>query len=262
MGFGPDLQAAWRAIPRRDRVAVLSSLFGVAALSWIYLIRASTRMGGGSTPMALMEIRPWEPVDFALILLMWTIMMVGMMLPTAAPATMMYAAVARKAARDGKVVAPTIVFVSGYVGLWTLFSVLATSAQWGLDQAALFSPMMVTTSPAIGAGLLVAAGAYQLTPIKHACLDHCRSPAHFLSAHWRPGVAGAFRMGLEHGTFCVGCCWVLMGLPLPRRRDEPPVDRGDLCLRLDGESVTGVAVQGVGSADWMDHDSGRRSSSG
>jgi predicted metal-binding membrane protein len=211
VGFALDLQA-WRAIPRRDRVAVLCSLFGVAVLAWIYLIRASARMGGDGAPMEMMEIRPWDLADFGLIFIMWTIMMVGMMLPSAAPATMMYAAVTRKAARDGNVVPPTMVFVSGYVALWTLFSVLATSAQWGLDRAALLSPMMVTTSPAVGASLLVAAGVYQLTPIKRACLDHCRSPAHFLAGHWRPGVAGAFRMGLEHGAFCVGCCWVLMGL--------------------------------------------------
>ena len=122
------------------------------------------------------------------------------------------ATVARKAAKHGTPLAPAAIFVSGYVAMWTLFSAAATIAQWGLDEAALLSPMMVTTSPALGAGLLIAAGLYQLTPVKKACLRHCRAPAYFISEHWRPGASGAFRMGLEHGAFCLGCCWVLMGL--------------------------------------------------
>lgn len=195
----------------RDRLAVLTALVGVTALAWIYLFRMSAGMKP-LTPMEIMVVRPWDLVDFGLIFLMWAIMMVGMMVPTAAPMTMMYAAVARKAARDQTPVPPTLVFASGYVVLWTLFSVIASLAQWGFDQAAMLSPMMVATSPALGGGLLLVAGAYELTPFKRVCLDHCRSPVHFLSAHWRPGVAGAFRMGVEHGAFCVGCCWALMGL--------------------------------------------------
>ncbi|MCH6559516.1 DUF2182 domain-containing protein, partial [candidate division KSB1 bacterium] len=93
-----------------------------------------------------------------------------------------------------------------------VFSIGATVAQFALDQAALLSPRLVSTSPALGALLLVAAGLYQFTPLKTVCLDHCRSPVHFISEHWRPGSVGAFRMGIEHGAYCLGCCWVLMGL--------------------------------------------------
>jgi len=192
-------------------MAVVSALTGVTAVAWLHLWRLSGDMDP-SAPMAMMEIRPWAPVDFGLTALMWAIMMVGMMVPTAAPMTLTYAAVARKAARGQTPVPAAMVFTSGYVVLWTIFSVFAALAQWGLDQAAVLSPMMVTTSPVLGAGLLIVAGTYQLTPFKGVCLDHCRSPAHFLSAHWRPGVGGAFRMGMEHGAFCVGCCWALMGL--------------------------------------------------
>lgn len=160
----------------------------------------------------MVRLRAWGSSDFLFIFLMWTIMMVGMMVPTAIPTTLVYSAVARKAAGQGAVVAPTLVFVAGYVTVWTMFSLGATLAQWGLDRAALLSPMMVTTSPAIGASLLIVAGLYQLTPLKRACLSHCRSPAHFISAHWRPSTSGAFRMGIEHGTYCLGCCWLLMGL--------------------------------------------------
>jgi predicted metal-binding membrane protein len=205
----PEVRA-WRSIPRLDRLGVVSALVGATTLA--YLFRLADGMTGSAGPMAAMQVRPWAVADFVLIFLMWAIMMVGMMVPSAAPTVMMYAAIARKAARDQTVVPPTVVFVSGYIALWTLFCVVATLAQWGLDQAALLSPMMVTTSPAIGSGLLIAAGAYQITPFKRACLNHCRSPAHFLATHWRAGMTGAFRMGLEHGAFCVGCCWVLMGL--------------------------------------------------
>ena len=195
---------------RRDRLVIVAALVGTTVLAWVYLIRESVGMAAPSTEMV--RLRSWDTTDFALIFLMWAMMMIGMMVPSATPTTMMYAGIARKAEREKAVVAPTVVFVSGYVVLWTLFSALATIAQWGLDQAALLSPMMVMTSPMIGATLLIAAGIYQASPIKLVCLEHCRSPAHFLSRHWRPGITGAFRMGLEHGVFCVGCCWVLMGL--------------------------------------------------
>jgi predicted metal-binding membrane protein len=143
---------------------------------------------------------------------MWVVMMVAMMVPTAAPMTLLYAAVARKAATQHNPLAPTSVFVAGYIAMWTIFALVATLAQHALDQAALLSPMMVSTSPRFGAALLIAAGVYQFTPLKNACLRNCRAPAHFLSRYWRTGNLGAFRMGLRLGTFCVGCCWILMGL--------------------------------------------------
>src|SRR6267378_527319 len=96
--------------------------------------------------------------------------------------------------------------------MWTIFSLVATFAQHALDQAALLSPMMSSNSAAFGAALLIAAGVYQLTPLKNACLRNCRAPAHFLSRYWRTGNLGAFRMGLRLGAYCVGCCWILMGL--------------------------------------------------
>ena len=197
---------------RRDRLVVLGSLGAVTALAWAYLVWSAAKMTGTAAPMDMMGLRPWAFADFLLVFLMWTIMMVGMMVPTATPMTLIYAAVARKAEGQGTVVAPTSTFVSGYVAVWTLFSLVATIAQWGLDRAALLSPMMVATSPALGAALLIAAGIYQLTPAKTACLIRCQSPIHFIAQHWRPGVRGAFRMGFQHGAFCLGCCWLLMGL--------------------------------------------------
>ena len=120
--------------------------------------------------------------------------------------------VRRRGRERGQHFAPGGIFVAGYIIVWTGFSVVATMLQWALDAAALLSPMMVSSSPALGGALLIAAGLYQWTPIKDVCLRHCRSPLAFVTTAWRPGAWGALRMGLEHGAFCVGCCWVLMGL--------------------------------------------------
>jgi predicted metal-binding membrane protein len=172
-------------------------------------------MGGPSLgPMmeSIAGVQPWTTTEFALRLAMWAVMMVAMMLPTAAPTTLLYAAVARKAATQHTPLASTSVFASGYLAMWTIFSFVATIAQHALDQAALLSPMMVSKSPGLGAALLIAAGVYQLTPFKNACLRNCRAPAHFLSRYWRTGKLGAFRMGLRLGAYCVGCCSILMGL--------------------------------------------------
>ena len=161
---------------------------------------------------SVVHVQAWTATEFGVILLIWAVMMVAMMVPTAAPMTLVYAAVARKAAREDHPVAPTFVFVAGYLAIWILFSVAATAAQSGLDQLALLSPAMVSASPVLGGGLLIGAGVYELTPYKQTCLAHCRAPAHFISQRWRGGFAGAFRMGLELGTYCLGCCWILMGL--------------------------------------------------
>jgi predicted metal-binding membrane protein len=140
------------------------------------------------------------------------VMMVAMMVPSAVPMTLVYAAVARKAAREDRPVAPTSTFVSGYLVIWGVFALAATGAQMGLDGLSLLSPAMASASPLLGAGLLIAAGVYELTPLKHACLAQCRAPAHFIARHWRGGFTGAFRMGLALGAYCLGCCWILMGL--------------------------------------------------
>lgn len=204
---------------RRDRLAVLVGLAALIAAAWLYLVvegRASMQMSGsmGIASGSMFHLRAWTALTFGLGLVMWTAMMVAMMVPTAVPMTLVYAAVARKAQRQGSPIAPTFVFVAGYVVMWVLFSVAATGAQAGLDRLALLSPHMRATSPVLGSVILIAVGIYQLSPVKQACLSHCRAPAHFISQHWRPGPTGALRMGLEHGAYCLGCCWILMALLL------------------------------------------------
>ncbi len=201
----------------RDRMAIVFSLAGVTALAWVYLLvlaGSMSSMGAGDSDMTrtIMAPRPWKMVDGLFMFVMWAIMMVGMMLPSAAPMTLLYAGMVRKAERQGTPMAPTAAFVSGYLAMWCLFSVVATLAQWGLHEAAMLSPMMMAKNQVFSAALLIVAGVYQLSPWKTVCLDHCRAPAHFIAEHWRPGASGAFRLGLHHGAFCLGCCWALMGL--------------------------------------------------
>ena len=198
-------------LPRRDFLAITASLAGVTLLAWIYLVKMARDMSSPeSLCMAAMQIQHWSMSYFWMMFWMWAVMMVGMMVPSAAPMILIYAAVARKAGKQGTPVAPAGAFALGYIFMWTVFSLLVTLAQWQLDRAALLSPMMVANSPRFGAGLLIAAGVYQWLPVKDRCLQHCRSPFHFISNHWQPGVWGAFRMGISHGAFCIGCCWVLM----------------------------------------------------
>jgi predicted metal-binding membrane protein len=201
-------------LPRRDRITILSALIAVSVLAWAYVLYLWATMPGmhAMAPADVIQLQPWTPLDFMLMVVMWAIMMVGMMLPSAAPMTLLYGGMVRKAERQGTPMAPIASFVSGYLAMWGLFSVGATLVQWGLHEAAMLSSMMMAKSQVLGATLLIVAGVYQLTPWKTVCLDHCRSPVHFISEHWRPGASGAFRLGLYHGAFCLGCCWALMGL--------------------------------------------------
>lgn len=200
---------------------VIAGLTAVTLLAWAYLLLAARGMGGtvgtdGWTISGLLMPRAqdWGSVDLLLLFAMWVIMMVAMMVPSVAPFVLMFARLRRKKADVGsvEVVGSAGILLLGYLVAWTGFSVLATLAQWALHRTALVSPMMVSASPVLGGLLLVAAGIFQLTPLKRACLVHCRSPLSFLMAHWRPGRRGAFAMGWKHGIYCVGCCWMLMTL--------------------------------------------------
>ncbi len=205
------------AVLKRDRAIVVAGLAGIGAVSWLYILGgAGMDMGAmqdaGMKAGAMAMPASWTPGYAGLMLAMWWVMMVAMMLPSAAPMMLLYAALMRKERARGGVHVATWNFAAGYLAAWGGFSIVAVVLQWGLERLLLLSPMMATTSMALGGGLLVAAGIYQLTPLKHACLRHCRSPVAFLAEHWRPGATGAFRTGLEHGLFCLGCCWVLMAL--------------------------------------------------
>jgi predicted metal-binding membrane protein len=203
-----------RSLPWRTRLIILAMMATITLLSWAYLVDMALNMKNmmAAAKMPMMAPQAWSLSYFFSMLLMWVIMMVGMMVPTAIPMTLIYAAIGRKAALDGTTIAPTTIFITGYLVIWSLFSIGATLAQWGLDRSGLLSSMMATNSLVLGGILFIAAGLYQLSPFKNACLNHCRSPIDFISQNWKSGPGGAFKMGIIHGAYCLGCCWILMCL--------------------------------------------------
>jgi len=191
----PDLT---NRILRHEREIVALAIALVVALCWWFLATGA----GLDEHMAMPAMRP----PFAALVLMWWLMMLAMMLPSTAPMVLLYARV-REHHGVGQPVVQPVVFASGYIAVWLLFSVAAAAAQqWLAGSAMMFADRRV------GSALLIGAGLYQLSPLKSACLSSCRSPAQFLSRHWRPGFSGAVRLGVLHGAYCVGCCWLLMAL--------------------------------------------------
>jgi predicted metal-binding membrane protein len=212
---------------RRDRWIVLGGLTAITLLSWVYILTgAGTGMSAKSMTRAWlfphrMTAMPFHPAGWTLtywiiMLLMWWVMMIAMMTPSAAPMILLYARAMRYAQGAGQLgngVVPAAAFASGYLLTWFGFSLFATLLQRGLEVSGGISAMwMASTNAGLSAIILILAGIYQLSPWKHRCLSHCRNPAEFLTHHRRSGRLGAVRMGMEHGAFCVGCCWVLMAL--------------------------------------------------
>jgi predicted metal-binding membrane protein len=208
----------------KDRIITIAGLTALTLLSWVWLLTGagadmnSLSMVTFQFPPPVMDgmTMSWSIGYGMLMLTMWWIMMIAMMVPSAAPMILLYGRVARHAQNKGQIeqgVLPTFVFVLGYLTIWFGFSALATAAQWGLERTGLMHHLLMwSTSTALTALLLLAAGLYQLTPLKRVCLEHCRFPADYLSTHWRHGRSGAFKMGITHGAYCLGCCWLLMAL--------------------------------------------------
>ncbi|MFV1998594.1 MAG: DUF2182 domain-containing protein [Acidiferrobacterales bacterium] len=193
-----------------DQYLIATSLVTLVALAWAYLLVLDINMRG--MPNMVSGIHPWTPADFVMMFMMWSVMMFAMMIPSAMRSVLVFARIHTTGEHQDPVVTPALVFAFGYIVIWILFSSLATTLQWVLEMAALLSPMMVVASGSLGAALLIAAGIYQLTPLKNSCLKHCQSPAMFMAAHYKKGMRGAFQLGLTHGVYCLGCCWLLMGL--------------------------------------------------
>ena len=205
------------ALSRRDRVLLASCITLLTALAWAYLFHLHRRMAPateGDSMMGTMSMamsQPWGAGDVLVTFVMWAVMMVGMMTPSAYPVLALFAAAHRRRAEPGVPQAVSS-FGLGYLAVWLGFSAGATVAQWALHEAALLSSTMATSSRPLAGAVLVAAGAYQLTPLKGGCLTRCQSPLGFLMSHWRDGASGALRMGFRHGVYCLGCCWAVMGV--------------------------------------------------
>jgi predicted metal-binding membrane protein len=219
-------QPAFRRLTH-DQFLVLVCLAAISLLAWTYLIRlghsipgmAMNGAGPSADEMAGMEMDgmataslAWQLPNFALVAVMWAVMMAGMMLPSAAPVILQYSASrgSKQPGRAARGLLMTLIFGVGYLLVWGGFSLLAAAAQMLLSGASLLSPALAFVSPMAAATVLTLAGLYEWTPVKHSCLEHCRNPSGFLNKHWRPGPWGALRVGAAHGVYCLGCCCVLM----------------------------------------------------
>jgi predicted metal-binding membrane protein len=195
---------------RRDRAVAAAGLGVLALLAWGALVWLHGRPG--AMAMAAPMPEPWSAPAVLLTFLMWSVMMVAMMVPAAAPMILLFATVNRQRAAQGGTAVPTGIFLLGYLVVWGGFSLAATAVQDALQSAALLVPGALRATPVLGGVLLLLAGFYQLTPLKYACLARCQSPLGFVLHSWREGAGGAFVMGVHHGAFCLGCCWALMAL--------------------------------------------------
>jgi len=221
-------------------VITLAGLAALCMMAWLYIVTGAG-LGMSAWEMTTLTLFPhqqardvmpnmpgmdmdamapalmaWGFATWALMIAMWWIMMIAMMTPSAAPTILLYASVHRHALVQGQVqdrLAPTGAFAAGYLVVWLGFAAAAATLHWALERAGLVSEMMKgSQSRLLSGAVLITAGLYQLSPFKNVCLAHCRTPASFLSRHWRPHAVGAIRLGAMHGAYCVGCCWMLMAL--------------------------------------------------
>ncbi|MCV2868459.1 DUF2182 domain-containing protein [Defluviimonas sp. WL0002] len=207
---------------RRDKAVLIAAIGVLFMLTGLYTaygigmnmtalrmtaMRAMRDMPGASAP------GDWTAVYAILIFLMWWVMMIAMMLPSVSPTVLLYSALLRQGGSKDGIPQIAMVFLGGYLTVWAVFSAIAASTQWALEATGYVSATMMTLIDTVpGALVLILAGLFQFTPLKGACLRHCRAPAEFITRRRRPGATGAFVMGLEHGAYCLGCCWFLMAL--------------------------------------------------
>lgn len=208
----PKVRDPLTALLRRDRWLVLGGMAALTLFTAVESRGVGDAMMRSPSPLFVSTLARWGSAELATIALMWGVMMVAMMTPTASPMVLAFAGLERR--RIGAARSPwrtTSSFLGGYLLIWMGFSVLAAFAQWGLHSAAMLTPSgMKTAGPSVDAVLLVSAGLFQFSSAKSACLKNCRTPVGFLLSEWRNGVAGALAMGVRHGLYCVGCCWLLM----------------------------------------------------
>ena len=207
----PQVSHAIESVIKRDRLVVIAGVLAVVAIAWAYLVFLAQDSDGMSASMAMAQLKTWSAADFGMMFIMWAVMMTGMMVPSAAPMILIFATVNRRRQEQDRPYVSTAIFLSGYLLVWCGFAAIATLGNWALHVNDLLDKMMGgSTSDYLGGSLLVVAGAFQWSRLKYTCLTQCRSPLSFLMTDWREGAGGALRMGVTHGIYCVGCCWVLM----------------------------------------------------
>ncbi|WP_220767451.1 DUF2182 domain-containing protein [Shewanella sp. MBTL60-007] len=180
------------------------SILLLTGLSWYYML----------FDMTMVMSPHWGLYELSFVFIMWAVMMVGMMMPSATPMIMLFAKISRTRRQRSAEFVSSNLFILGYLLIWSLYSLIITLVQWQLHELTLMTPMMQSGNPIFSGILLIIIGIYQISPLKQQCLNHCRSPLNFLMTQWQEGNLGAIKMGLKHGQYCVGCCWLLMALLL------------------------------------------------
>lgn len=200
---------------KKENIFVILCISILMILSWIYIFNISSMKTSGTMDSKLYNIimpqmEKWTLNNTLTTLVMWSVMMIAMMLPSAMPMVLVFSAVNKKRHSFGNQLVPTWIFVFGYIIVWIIFSLIATLTQLVIHNFALVSPEIRIINPVLSGIILISAGVYQFTPVKEVCLKNCQSPLSFMMNYWRAGKVGAFIMGLHHGLYCVGCCWILM----------------------------------------------------
>jgi predicted metal-binding membrane protein len=235
-----------------DRTVVLSLLGLAMALCWAVLLLHGGRVAPVGTGPAV-HGAAWQAADLALLFALWVAVIAAMMLPAAAPSVLLYARV-KRLRRERWVYLSTLLFTLGCLSVWCCCALAASLAGWLLHDAGALDEAMAIPHPAAGPLALVAAGVYQWTPVKHACLEHCRAPLAFVRTQWRRGVPGAFRMGMADARYCTGCWWLLMTLLLPAGVLNLPVTGGVVVLVLAEKLLPGghllACATGLGLVAW------------
>ena len=200
------------AIPRRLllHAEIVTAMALALAASWAFVAWMTLDMSHPLVMMMMPIDASWSWATAGAVFMMWAVMMIAMMLPSAAPMILMFDAIEHRSSNTTRLRFRSLSFAGAYLFIWVAYSVFATGVQWVLQHFGQLTPMVLSRSDWLTAALLVLAGIYQLTPLKHSCLNYCRSPIGFLMSEWRDGVRGAWHMGFKHGLYCAGCCWALM----------------------------------------------------
>lgn len=198
-------------LPRIFRQAeVITAIAIILAASWAFVAWMTLDVSHSVEKLMMPIDASWSSSTIAVVFVMWAMMMVAMMLPSAAPMILSFDRISKKRPNNSTSRLDVLVFIAAYMVVWIAYSVLATGVQWGLQRFGLLTPMITSRSVWLTSSIFILAGLYQFSPLKHACLERCRTPLIFLMQEWREGLSGIWVMGLKHGLYCTGCCWALM----------------------------------------------------
>jgi len=194
----------------RENLLIFLALVALSVLAWGATVYQAGSMGVGMFTCSMTMGTPFSVSNALLYVALWGVMMMAMMLPALTPMVGLFRTIARRKQEQGLSFTPVWVFIAGYLAVWTLTGSIGYGADLAIQSLPERFPLLRTYGMVIGGLTLIGAGVYQLTPLKYLCLSQCRSPMGFLLSSWRDGYAGAFRMGVQHGSYCLGCCWSLM----------------------------------------------------